>query len=207
MNHCRTSYMVVRRERRRPSLASRMIGPLVVLLAVAVWPTAVLAADATTQSPSNAVVVFVVVLLLLVSVATALFFASPFRKRLTSSTADQEEVSAAVDTPARRSVYSPLIPATTSPVQQAPSYPTRVERLVPTQLAQAERVSPLRLAPTQPAPVQVSPAQPLSPQAWIPAPPPPIQPPPTVPVRPAGSPWSTGSPQPDSNWPPKRPGR
>jgi len=205
--------MGVRREKRRPSLASRLIGPLIVLLAVAVWPAAVFAADATTDAPSNGIVVFVVVLLLLGSVTAGLFFASPFRKRITSSAMEQEEADDALEAPTRRSVYSPLIPVQAAPAQPMPDYPALVQRTVITQrivpdeqtmLAQgtmpAQRIMPVQPAPVQlPMPVKPSPAE-LS----IPAPPAPVQPPPARQPRPIGSPWSTGAPQPDTNWQPGR---
>lgn len=178
--------MIVRRERRRPSLAGRMIGPLIVLLAVAVWPAAVFAADATVDAPSNAVVVFIVILLLLGSVTAGLFFASPFRKRLTSSAMEPEAVVDAHQAGTRRSVYSPLIPAEPATVPPLPARPAPVPQPTTAQAAPVQPPMPARPAPVRPPHVILT--QPA------------IQP------RPIKSPWSTGSPQLDTNWQPRRRG-
>jgi len=79
-----TYELSVRTKHSRTSLATRLLGLLILLLAVLFWPTAVLAADTGVETQRSAAVVFTLLLVTIVAVGAGVFVASPFGRRFLS---------------------------------------------------------------------------------------------------------------------------
>jgi len=187
MDHCRAPAQArIRGGRNRSTALTRLTGVAIQLMAGTVWPMAVLAADPAVETQNNAVVVFTVIVLLFGSMAVGLLFASPLRRRLGSAA---EGVAVA-------ETRFPDVFGGDFEVRR------RAQRLFePSQLP----TPVLHVAPV-PAPTPQQTATPPPPHLHVAvtAQPVPVQAAPAAQRRPTATPWSTGRPQPDANWNPKR---
>jgi hypothetical protein len=167
-----TYELSVRTKHSRVSLATRLLGLLILLLAVLFWPTAVLAADTGVETQRNAAVVFTLLLVTIVAIGAGVFFASPF---------------------GRRFLVGPAMPLAAG----ASAVSSAAARLPTASTLLAEPDQPIRLMATRIDPITTA----LPPTIAQLAPLPPIAPAPQVSVPAAtGAPWLAAA-KPEPTWP------
>lgn len=164
-----TSYDVtVKARRSRVSIASRLFGLLILLLAVVFWPTAVMAADSGVETQRNTAVVFTVLLLFVGSVTGGVLFVSPLGRRFNrpaQAPAATEVMIKTMAVPVSRetdAIVSPaLAPIPPADIPAEPSYYLPLPKAQPVGgLIDAPALAPLRPLPLEPLPAAPMPVEP-----------------------------------------------